>query len=843
MPSLTRIESTDRFDLIDVTSYEVDLDLDQGDQLFGSVTTVRFAAARPGAASWIDLRAKEIHELTLNGAALDPASVVEGRLPLPHLAADNVLHVRATMSYRRDGQGFHRSIDPADGRHYVYGHLFLDAAPTVYACFDQPDLKAPYTVSVRAPEDWIVIGNGAATRGPDGIWRLATTAPLATYFVTVCAGPYASVYAEHDGIALGIHGRQSLRAALEGQGDQILEITRRSFDYYHGLFGIRYPFGEYHQVFVPEFNAGAMENPGCVTFRDQFLFRGAATRAEVLTRANTIAHEMAHMWFGDLVTMKWWDDLWLNESFAEYMASRTLVAATEFTDAWVQSGSTRKAWGYAAERSPSAHPVAGSPAPDAESALHNFDGISYAKGSSALRQLIAYVGDESFVAGVSAYLRELAYGNGTFAEFLAAVERASGRDLGEWTRGWLLTTGRDRIGVELTEAADGMIAAAEVVRTPPVDHPADRPHIFELAGFDGGSETFRFPVRVVEERTALPELVGRRRPALVVPNADDLTWAAVAFDPRTAAGLADGLGLIGDANTRAMVWTALEDAVDRAEFDPREFLRAVAVSWPLETNVSVLSRVSLGSLLPGTGAFGIAERYLPLAEREAGLAAIAGAATGLLAECADDDSRLLPAAKALVATTADPDLLGRWLNGEGLPTPLVGDADFHWAVVLRAATLGLVDASGIQAFLDADDTLTGKLAALTARAALPDARDKAWAWREIVTDSGRSNYELNALAHGFWLCPPVDLVQEYAERYFVDIPLLSSWVGEDALARVVTFAFPSVIDDAVVAAAAATLDRTDLTPAVRRSLVDADALAREVLASRAAFPGTLPAAG
>src|SRR5690606_29970905 len=345
MANLTREEALARAALLEVTAYDLDLDLTGGDEegrrTFGSRATISFRCTRPGESTFLDVAAEEVHEITLNGRRLDPASVRAGRAALPDLAEENVVTVRATMRYSQDGQGLHRALDPGDGRHYVYGHLFLDAAPRVFACFDQPDLKAPVTMTVTAPDGWTVVGNGAATRVSDTRWELATTRPLATYFVTVCAGPYVSVHDVHDGIRLGIHARASLGGPLREHAPQMLEVTRACFDHYHRLFGIRYPFGEYHQVFVPEFNAGAMENPGCVTFRDSYLFRGAATEDEVLTRANTIAHEMAHMWFGDLVTMRWWDDLWLNESFAEYMAHRTLAAATPWTGAWVASTMAR----------------------------------------------------------------------------------------------------------------------------------------------------------------------------------------------------------------------------------------------------------------------------------------------------------------------------------------------------------------------------------------------------------------------------------------------------------------------------------------------------------------------
>ncbi len=536
MRSLTLAEARERAALLTVTSYAVELDLDQGAEVFGSLTTVRFTCSSPGADSWVDLKARSVETLRLNGIDLDPATVVEGRLPLTGLAADNELVVAATMAYSHDGQGLHRATDPADQRDYVYGHLFLDAAPSVYACFDQPDLKAPYDVVVRAPLGWTVIGNGAATETAPGTWQLETTKPLATYFVTVCAGPYVSVHDEHDGIPLGIHARASLREPLERHAAEIFDVTKRSFDYFHGLFGIRYPFGEYHQVFVPEFNAGAMENPGCVTFRDQYLYRGSATRDELLTRANTISHEMSHMWFGDLVTMKWWDDLWLNESFAEYMSHRCLVEATEYADAWVDSSIVRKVWGYGAERSPSTHPVAGVEALDAQSALQNFDGISYAKGAAALRQLIAHVGDDQFIAGVRAYLTDKSYANGTLADFLGAIETASGADLDAWSRSWLLTADRDTLWVSLAERGD-VVESASVERETPADRPADRPHTFDVAGWTDGQEVARVTTTVTAATTPLEALEGAPAPAVVVPNASDLTWARVVLSERTLAAL------------------------------------------------------------------------------------------------------------------------------------------------------------------------------------------------------------------------------------------------------------------------------------------------------------------
>ncbi|ADU47267.1 aminopeptidase N [Intrasporangium calvum] len=844
MRSLTLAEARERAELIAVTSYAVELDLDRGDQVFGSVSSITFTCGSPGADSWVDVKARSVEGATLNGVRLDPAGIRDGRLPLPGLAADNHLVVRSTMGYSHDGQGLHRATDPADRRDYVYGHLFLDAAPTVYACFDQPDLKAPYDVTVRAPQDWVVLGNGAASQVAPGRWELATTKPLATYFVTVCAGPYVSVLAEHDGIPLGLHARASLREPLERHAGQLFEVTRQSFDYFHGLFGIRYPFGEYHQVFVPEFNAGAMENPGCVTLRDQYLFRGAATRDELLSRANTVSHEMSHMWFGDLVTMRWWDDLWLNESFAEYMSHRCLVDATEYSDAWVDSSIVRKVWGYGAERSPSTHPVAGVAALDAQSALQNFDGISYAKGAAVLRQLISFVGDDAFLDGVRAYLRDTSHGNGTLADFLGAIERASGRDLGPWSDGWLLTAGRDSVSVELVtgpsggsagdpltgeSAAPAVVTSARLLRVPPADHPADRPHALDVAGWRDGVEVVRVTVTVTDDRTPLGDLLGATAPAVLVPNAGDLTWARVRLDDATLDGLPAQLGRVPDAQARAVVWSALIDGVHGAEVSPSTFLDVFAATWTTEANASILARMALYA------EHRIVPHFVPRVAQAAALARLADSARELLGRAEEGTTRSLAAARLLAGTSDDETLLRAWAGGSGLPHGLEDDGDFRWIVVRNLAARGLIGASAVDAYRAKDDTLQGGLNALMCRAALPAPAAKAWAWEQLTGRHGRSNYEMVHLARGLWMSPDDALVAGYVDRFFRDVPAMSGWVGEDALSRVVLAAFPKIFTAETGVRSSAALRREDLTPGVRRSLVDADAELREALASRAAF--------
>ncbi len=469
--SLKRAEAEARFELLDVASYDVRLDLAGDEATFRSVTTVRFTSR--GGATFVDLKPLRVNEIRFNGAPLDADLLERGRLPLTTVEGDNELVVDAVMRFRNDGEGLHRSVDPADGRHYVYGMSFMDAAPSIFACFDQPDLKAPYTFHVTAPTDWVVVGNAPGSNPEPGVWELEQTQPLSTYFVTLVAGPYHVLRDEHDGIALGLSARQSIAKDLDADAEELFTMTRQCFDEYHRLFGIRYPFGDYHQAFVPEFNAGAMENPGCVTFRDPLVFSSRVTRGVRIQRASTLAHEMAHQWFGNLTTPKWWDDLWLNESFAEYMGNRVTGDVTEYDDVWTHNSYARRQWGLVADQRPSTHPVAGNGAADASAALQDFDGISYAKGSSILKQLNARLGDEVFFAGVVDHFTTHRFGNATMHDLFASWERAAAQrdsavDLSSFTSNWLRTAGPDAIVLDR--------AAGVVRRTPPADHPAERSH-------------------------------------------------------------------------------------------------------------------------------------------------------------------------------------------------------------------------------------------------------------------------------------------------------------------------------------------------------------------------------
>ncbi|MGC4938953.1 aminopeptidase N [Kribbella sp. DT2] len=819
MPSLTVDGALTRAAALTVHSYDVDLDLTRGDRVFGSLTRIAFGAT--GGSTWLDVRPDELLKVTLNGAPVDVAGLSDGRLELTGLAADNELVVDATMLYSHDGEGLHRSVDAADGLVYLYAMSFLEAAPRIFACFDQPDLKAPYRLKVTAPGEWVVLGNGAARQVSPGRWELAETKPLSTYFVTLVAGPYHQLLDEHDGIPLGVVARQSLKDALDREAEDIFEVTKQAFDEFHQLFGYRYPFGEYHQAFVPEFNAGAMENPGCVTFRDSMVFRSAATDSERSNRARTIVHEMAHQWFGDTVTMKWWNDLWLNESFAEYMAHRVSTKATKYTDNWIDFAFIRRWWGLQADQRTSTHPVASDPGKDAAASLDDFDGISYAKGAAVLKQLAAYLGDDVFLAGVRAHIEAAEFGNATFADLVAKWTDAGAAGLEEWAQGWLRTPGLDTISAERT--ATGVVLR----RTAPAQFPADRPHKFTIGAYDAaGQLVASAPVLLDADEVAVE--LDLADAVVIVPDCADDTWAKIRLDADTLAQLTDVLPKISDGVTRAVVLNSLRDATNDGELDPRTGFAAVLAALPAET-----SDIAVGSMVAWLQSHLIGV-VLPYEEYRAQLSAVL---TERLGTVEARSSVQLMVLRTVVRTTADAELLRGWLAGIDVPDGITVDADLRWLITLQLARLGAIDDAGIDAELARDTSSEGVVHATRCRAALPTAEAKDRAWAQITTDADVSNYELYAACEGFWHPAQSELTAPYVERFFAEIAgtekLRSGWV----VARSAILAFPAYAVDGHTARLAAGLVGDEAVSAgIRRSVGDrADDLNR-ALAVRTAYP-------
>ncbi|MER7892300.1 aminopeptidase N [Micromonospora sp. NPDC094482] len=832
MPSLTRVEATARGASITVESYQVDLDLTGDGERFHSHVTIRFRAT-PDTATFAEVKPAKLLAVRLNGDDLDPDALDDNRLPLTGLRAENTLVVEAEMAYSNTGEGMHRFVDPADGETYLYAMSFLDDVQRIFAAFDQPDLKAPVTLAVTAPPEWTVAGNAEVAANPaPGRWEFAPTAPLATYFFSLIAGPYHVRRDEHDGIPLGLYCRRSLAEHLDADAEEIFTVTRQCLDRFHQLFTERYPFGKYDQAFVPEFNAGAMENPGLVTFRDDYVFRSAVTDSQRELRASTIAHEMAHMWFGDLVTMRWWDDLWLNESFAEYLGTRVTAEATRFDQAWTTFAMRRKAWGYAADQRPSTHPVAPQEVADAAQGLLNFDGISYAKGASVLRQLVAWLGDEAFLAGLNAHFAAHRFGNATLDDLLASLSTASGRDLSDWAERWLRRAQVNTLRAEVTVDADGRYSEVAVVQTAPESHPVLRPHRIGVGRYavDGTRDRVEVDLDPGADggRTVLHELTGAPAARLLLPNDGDLTFAKVRLDPASADAVPLVLPGLADPLARALLWGEALDAATDGERPVAGVVALIAAALPAETEVIITEDVL-------TLSRSLVDRYLDPATREAALARISDACARLLADAAPGESLQLAAARGLIAATIDADLLTGWLAGRAVPAGLAVDAELRWAVLRRLVVLGAAGEAEIAAEEAADPSAAGAERAARCRAALPDAAAKQAAWEIIVSNTELSNRLVEATAEGFWQPEQAELTAAYVERYFAEMPavarLRTPWTAD----RVASLAFPRyAVAQPTREAAVALLARDDLTPGLRRVVTDADDDLRRALIARTA---------
>ncbi|MFE5484820.1 aminopeptidase N [Streptomyces sp. NPDC056527] len=817
MSVLTRDEAQTRAQLLDVQHYTVDLDLTTGDETFESTTLIRFITRTAGD-TFVELKPVTLRSVTLDGTPLDPATLVENRLPLAGLAAgEHELRIEARMRYSRTGEGMHRFTDPTDGESYVYTQLFMDDVQRVFAAFDQPDLKAVFDVSVKAPEGWTVLANGITEQQADGRWKAATTPLLSTYFVCVAAGPWHSVRTEHAGLPFGIHCRRSLAPYLDADADEILDITKALFDRFHEKFEEPYPFDSYDQAFVPEFNAGAMENPGLVTFRDEFVYRSAVTVTERQTRAMVIAHEMAHMWFGDLVTLRWWDDIWLNESFAEYMGYQTVneACSERFPDTWIDFGIERKAWGYDADQRPSTHPVAPDPdaVPDTASALLNFDGISYAKGASALRQLVAWMGEKDFLTGINTHFKRHRFGNATLADFIDNLASATDRDVHGWAEQWLRTTGVDTLTPEL--------GGDETRTTLTVRHDGSRPHritvgVYDRDLVDAKRLVPRERVEVDVPQTEPLELPGPR-PALVVLNDGDLTYAKVRPDESSLESALRTLSGIPDALTRALVWNTLRDMVRDGELEPSAYLETALAHLPEESDLAIVQGVLAFARTQ------IADRYISAEERPAALALLTGLARDLIRRTEDGENPglRLTAVRTFISSAAQPDTIAAWLADGTVPGGPEIDPELRWRILARLSVLGAIDEAAIETELARDPSATGQEGAARCRAALPDPVTKAAAWSRLFDSDDLSNYLFTATAQGFWQPEQADLVREYVSRFYPAATALGARRGPAMAEAAGRYAFPSfAIDAESLALGDHHLTDEALTPALHRKLVD-----------------------
>ncbi|CAL9418913.1 aminopeptidase N [Streptomyces sp. enrichment culture] len=837
--NLSRDEARERAALLSVEGYDVALDLrsavaesEAEQRTFRSVTTIRFRCATPGASTFADLVAPSVTSVVLNGRELDPSAVFDGaRIALDGLAEKNTLVVDAQCAYSRTGEGMHRFVDPEDGEVYLYTQYEPADARRVFANFEQPDLKAPYRFEVTAPEGWTVWSNGAEESREGGVWRFARTQPISTYITCVVAGPYhhvTDVYRRGDlEIPLGAMCRKGL--ARHFDADDVFLVTKQGLDFFHEVFDYPYPFGKYDQAFVPEYNLGAMENPGLVTFREEYIYRGKVTRAAYERRANVVLHEMAHMWFGDLVTMKWWDDLWLKESFADFMGTFSMVEATRFTDGWTTFANNRKAWAYRADQLPSTHPVTAD-IRDLEDAKLNFDGITYAKGASVLKQLVAYAGRDAFLEGARRYFKRHAYGNTTLGDLLAVLEETSGRDMKAWSRSWLETSGVNALTPVVRYDETGERIAELAVEQEGAEARPHRAVVGLYRPQDGALVRYaRAETDITGARTVVEGLAGAERPALVLVNDEDLTYCKVRFDADSLATLRAHLGDITDPLARALCWSALWNMTRDALLPARDFVRIVLDFAGRESDIGVLQMLHAWvrtSLV----------HYAAPEWRATGGRLVARAALKELRAAEPGSEHQLTWARFFAAVAeSDEDfvflqgLLAGTESVEGLDV----DQELRWALLEPLAAHGRADESVIGAELARDDTASGKRHQVRCLAARPSEAVKAQAWAEVVESDKLSNALVEATIAGFAQPSQRELTAPYAEKYFAAIERVWSERSIQIGMDVVSGLFPSLQDrpGTLEATDAWLADHEGAAPALRRLVLEArDDLARALRA-------------
>ncbi|MEV0274089.1 aminopeptidase N [Hamadaea sp. NPDC050747] len=844
MRNLTQAEAVERARLLTVGTYDITIDLtdgsgNPGDGTFRTVTEVVFDCAEPGAQTFIEVAARSVRSATLNGAPVDVSGWSDSTgLILPGLAAQNRLVVDADFDYSTSGQGLHRAVDPVDKEVYLYSQFETQDAQKAYACFDQPDLKATYTWHVTAPAHWKVVSNSVVERVEKTdvgaqVVHFAESAKMSTYVTALCAGPYHEVRDEHDGIDLGIFCRQSMAQYLDP--DDIFLITKQGFDFFHQQFGVRYPLPKYDQLIVPEFNAGAMENFGCITNAETwFIFRSAVTDYEKEQRANTILHEMAHMWFGDLVTMRWWDDLWLNESFAEWASHWANSENTRFVDAWTTFLSIRKNWGYRQDQMSSTHPVY-CEMPDVAAVEVNFDGITYAKGASVIKQLVAYVGIDAFVTGLRAYFAKHAWSNATFTDLLTELETASGRELTDFADQWLKTAQVNTLTPVVTVAADGTYESVVVRQSAPDSHPVLRTHrigvgLYDLA--DGGKLVRRdvLEVDVTGASTTISPLAGVRAADVLVLNEGDYSYLKLRLDERSLETVVNHIGGLESSLTRALCWTATWDMVRDAELPARDYLTQVVSGLPVETDSSLIT-ATLNQLRTAL------TFYADPAWAPEGWAQLAATAREVIASAPAGSGTQLIWARTFIGAARQPaeiEVLKGWLAGDGVPEGVSITGELRWQLVQALSALGVLTGDDIQNEHAADQTASGDKESATAYALQPDPAVKAEVWAELTGDAEPANWRSRALLLGFQHSTQVDLTKPYAQKY-LDVAA-EIWAKRDSepAQEFLVLGYPAMqVSPETVAATEAWLAQEGHPAPLRRLVAEGKDSVERALAARA----------
>jgi len=823
--NLSRAEAKDRADHLYVNSYVVTLDVTKGEETFYSKSEVSFTCNKPGYSTFIDAVGRSVISATLNGAPVDTSNFDGESIFITNLAAENLLVIEIEAEYSKSGEGLQRSVDPSDGEIYLYSQGETAHIRNMFPCFDQPSLKATFSLTVTTPGHWEAVSNNPVeskvAKGDLVEWKFSTTPRITTYLDCLVAGPYSHVHDVYKGqkeIPLGIYCRKSMMQYLDPE--DIFLITKQGFEYFEKTFGLAYPFEKYDQIAVVDFNFGAMENAGAVTFREDVLvFRSHMPEKAYLSRANTILHEMAHMWFGDMVTMSWWDDLWLNESFAEWSSYLALSEATRFKGAWSEFNSARKNWAYRQDQLSSTHPIIADMV-DMEAVNANFDGITYAKGASVLHQLVAHVGRPQFIAALQKYFAKHAWGNTTLDDLLVELEAASGRKLTPWVNTWLQTAGVNTLRpvLEIDGGVYKSITISQETPLIPVGSKELRPHRLAVGLYDISGDLLKLrksvELDVVGASTFVAELAGEKVADLLLINDRDLSYAKLRFDDRSIATLKTHLGKFDDALARSLCWAAIWDMHRDAEISSADFIEIALNGLAGETDDAIVNIVltQLGTSV---------EAYTKEANRNAYREKLADGLWALTNSCApaSDLQLLISRAFAVNAhTEAQTANIRALLNGSA--PGLKVDADLRWYFLIALTERGATTKAELDAELAKDNTTTGNLAYETCLAAMPNNEAKAYAFNKVLNEEVATSVR-TALVAGFQRPIQGTLLEPFVNLYFDN--LISVWESKsyEPAAKYVTGFYPSwVIKQSTVDLTNAWLDGAGKdSPAVLRKLV------------------------
>ena len=844
--NITRNEAIQRAGLVSDPVYRVSLELDGLGDTFSCFASIDFNSIE-NSSTWIDLVSPTVESIWLNGEELDVKNVFDGsRIQLKNLKKENQLKIKAQCSYMNTGEGLHRHIDPVDNEVYIYTQFEVPDCRRVFPVFEQPDIKGVLNLTVKAPSKWTVISNTATPLPKNiednfSIWTFDQTPKMSSYLYAICAGPYArktdSYTGKYGTYPLAIYVRPSLSQYLDHE--EIFEVTKQGFKWFEDKFQIGYPFKKYDQVFVPEFNAGAMENVGCVTFRDEYIFRSRTTRTAFESRANTILHELAHMWFGDLVTMKWWNDLWLNESFAEWAAHWASTGATQYNEAWTLFHVQRKAWAYRQDQLPSTHPIAAN-MPDLDSVYENFDGITYAKGASALRQLVAWVGEENFLKGLKNYFDKHAWKNTELKDLLTELSVSSGRELESWSKIWLESSGatllRPEIEVDSNDVITKLTINQEPPSSPPGLEPVLRPHRLALGVYEKQYEKLvrinRIEVDVVGSHTEVKELAGSKRPALLLINDDDLTYAKIRLDSHSLNTATKEIATIESSLSRALIWGAVWDMVRDAEVGTGKYLDLVLAGIEKESDIGLVQQV----LMQCRSAIDV---FADRKNRRNYNIKLAQGLERLIKEAKPGSDRQLALIRTFSAVATTDEQITKVMNildGIEKIEGLVVDTDLRWALLRRLVVVGKRGEKEIEEELKRDETVMGREHAAGARAAMPSLEAKQKAWDQVINNENLTNSELHSILAGISYMDHEEVLKNFVDKYFESVASLWNARTHEIGQSLVTGLFPSTnINNEVITKCDSFLEKNkDLAVGARRIVVEQrDSLARALKAQKA----------